>query len=524
MSKPILLNGNYNTNGVQWSFGLGLLFLVIAGVVAGSSRNGKMDWEPIVILSVIGGISCIAMLGLLFLQKRKRSTLELIPDGFILTDRFGTVEYNDHQVAALGLLVTPYYSNGVMSGRTREAEIVILDADGPRRVPVKQYLSLKKEDLAGPWFDKQLDRLATLARSDFDGGRPLLGVGWRLERSGFYLGESDPLPIEQIQAVNVVDGEVRIWELDQENYSIALPAKTMNAYLLVQLLDEEIAKRPKRTVTEGSGLGRLIFERDISINSIIFWLGSLVAVLFMLGGVGAIMDNKVGRPGDPPKEVLGAAFIIGGLLAIFFMWRLRRRKFCCYERGVRFIRRKKVNELRYDQIGIFTYAATRQYHNGAYVGTSLVMEFIPYSDVDSPKIKFSKTIRNADAEIDDLRDFISNQLAGRMEKRVAAGQPVDWANGIAFHPEGLFCPKIPAGLLKKAAGTIPYESLEKYDMNNGYFSIYAEGQKKAITSLATSVPNFFPGFFLFMQLAGKKQSAATPFDRPGEPEPSDVEF
>ena len=173
-------------------------------------------------------------------------------------------------------------------------------------------------------------------------------------------------------------------------------------------------------------------------------------------------------------------------------------------------------QLRFADVASFSYSATRHYHNGAYVGTFINLKFEPLPEIDARAIAYNTSVQGEDASLEELRDFISRAIAARMADRIAAGQPVKWTNNLTFLANGL--EYRPGGLLgRKAAETLLYSDYHGYGLDQGTFSVYRKGSKKAVMSESASAPNFFPGFYLLqllMHVSSPNQEPAESHEAP----------
>lgn len=119
--------------------------------------------------------------------------------------------------------------------------------------------------------------------------------------------------------------------------------------------------------------------------------------------------------------------------------------------------------------------------------------------------------------MEELRDFISRAIASRMAERLSAGQAVKWTNNLTFVADGL--EYRPGGLLgRKAATTLPYSEYHGYGLDQGTFSIFRKGAKKAVMTESASAPNFFPGFYLLQLLLHIPGAAPEPAPSSETPE------
>src|SRR5205823_4900358 len=196
---------------------------------------------------------------------------------------------------------------------------------------------------------------------------------------------------------------------------------------------------------------------------------------------------------------------------VVYIWSRRVNVFRCHAHGVARTTPKGVTKLQYRDVGTFTYASTRHYVNGAYTGTQVRLSFEPLEEGRGEPIVYAATIKNADDELDNLREFISRVVAGHMLRRLQAGQVVRWTKNMVFRPEGLEVGKSGWFRGKGESSVIPYGQLTRYDVSDGVFRLAVGGQKNWSVQEPVSQPNFFPGFTLLMMIL-----------HPPEPTPADA--
>ena len=271
------------------------------------------------------------------------------------------------------------------------------------------------------------------------------------------------------------------------------------------MLSADLADRPAKD-DGGPGLGRVIFRRDHSIGTGKLIAFAVLAILGTLAGVGlgfAAMNN-----GFPVKMTILAgclAFIpipawVGAFLA-------RVNVFRCHAKGVCRETPRGETQLRYEDVAGFTYSATRNYTNGAYTGTALALTFEPRDPTKQDRVSYSATIRNADAELDNLRDFVGRMVAGTMLARLKAGNNVPWTGGAVFTPDGLELP--PGGLFGRGESrVVPFGEITGHDFKDGTFYLFRVGAKKSVFSASASSGNFFPGYYLLLALLPDRTSTA----------------
>src|SRR5205823_2032226 len=127
----------------------------------------------------------------------------------------------------------------------------------------------------------------------------------------------------------------------------------------------------------------------------------------------------------------------------------------------------------------FTYHAISNFVNGVYTGTTVALTFDPMSRQRADRITYSAQLRDADAEVDNLRDQISRIIAGRMLQRLQQGQPVRWTSNLCYLPDGL--EYRPSGWVgRKEAQVLPYDQIGGHNLDQGIFYLWAKGIQKPI--------------------------------------------
>src|SRR5205823_1023511 len=104
----------------------------------------------------------------------------------------------------------------------------------------------------------------------------------------------------------------------------------------------------------------------------------------------------------------------------------------CHEWGVYQTGLTGEKKLMYKDVASFTYGATRNYHNGAYVGTTIALSFVPLPEANSRTVSYTASVKNQDADLDMLRDFVARVISSRMAKELNAGETVPWTKNISF--------------------------------------------------------------------------------------------
>jgi hypothetical protein len=160
----------------------------------------------------------------------------------------------------------------------------------------------------------------------------------------------------------------------------------------------------------------------------------------------------------------------------------------------------------------------RNYVNGAYSGTVVTMRF---EDIRGETLKYSATFKNADEEIENLREHVSNVLAGHLLKKLQDGKTVQWTDRVRFTPEGLEIAG-KSGLFGKSDDLfIPYAKVADAALNAGQFALFAEGRKKAVYETTVGEANFFPGYVLLVLIRFTPEQPALKPRRPDDSDPED---
>jgi hypothetical protein len=497
---------------------IGILTLAVGGL---GWAQGE-DWStPVLIVgAIVLGLAETAFL----VKAMRRRWVRDTGKGFAVTDRAGRREFADEQVRSMSLSVHTVYSEGVASGTARRFTVWVDPGGAPETIAMTGRFGLNEDDPLKPLIERIAAKLLDRARIELDGGRPVVGPGWTLEKTRLNYGvgaDATALPLDGITDVDIFDNHVCVWRTGAAEPVLRVPVDSPDAYLLQTLLRERIPPR-KSDAPPADGLGRILFERRPSRVLIgVFLWGGLAAVLIGIGFLAA------GARSVSPSE-RESFFEIGGLTAgiaapcALLAWAFTSAFFRCHEYGV--CRRAWTfsgeKQLAYVDVAGFTYQAVRHYHNGVYTGTQLSMTFRPFAGSGKPKVSYSTSIRSGDEELNNLRTHISQVIAARMAQEFAQAGSVQWTptlrilkEGLEYRPSGFFSTK-PAVLLR-------FEDLRTVDLEAGYFYIWSRHQDKYVHSEDCSAENFFPGLTLFTELMSPDEPApeGSGAEAPGETTP-----
>jgi len=473
-----------------------LALVVGIGLAAGGFTAG---W----FVAPISGLLWLALEAIAWMARRSRTWLRYLADGFEIEDRTGRRVVGDAQVTAASLESKRNLNNGEFSSVSRTFRVWTDDRGD--EIVMENTIPANTVDPLAELIGRVLDGLTQRLEQALDRGGTVVGDGWQLTRGSLTLGRPPKeiqLALSEITAVDPFDDKMCVWRRGQDEACAKLPLSGRNAYLLPALLRPRI---PEQADVGGAdsptGLGRVLFERRPQPALTIF----LIAIGGIMSLVGAIMAATGGIGEMWPLLLL----IPGGLILAGAGVALKFSNFRCHERGVWQSSLLGQKLLKYGDIGSFTYSATRHYHNGAYTGTHLSMHFKPVSPQAGSAIRFSTTVQGDDDDLDELRDVISQAIAARMAGELAAGQAVTWTPNLQFLPQGIRYR--PAGMFgRKDFELLPFESYGGQNMDQGVFYLFSNLQPKPVTNEQCSAENFFPGFFLLLQLCHAPPAEAPP--------------
>jgi hypothetical protein len=371
---------------------------------------------------------------------------------------------------------------------------------------------LAKPDPLEEFLDRNLHRLTKLASENLKANGELQGEQWTLDAKQLHFEEkrqSRTVMLAEIAAVDLVERKICIWLNDEELPAVRIPGDSQNAFVLLRLLQEEVKKRPARDDDDGESLGRIIFERNRSIKKAGYVVLGVVCGGLLLLSIASVVAGLVEK--GMPAAAFIVASVLGALSGLIFLvtWLNRTNIFRCHAYGVsRITTIKGQRTMRYEDVRVFTYAAVSMYVNGAYSGTTVTMTFEPRS---GPKdsLKYSITYKNADPELDNLRDHVSRVMAQHMRKRLAEGKVVLWTDRVRFTPEGLEITG-KSGIFRKGEDRfVPYDEILDIRLDKGSFFLFQHGEKKSVYEAVVNTPNFFPGLALLVAIRFPPQPPRT---------------
>lgn len=458
---------------------------IAGGVIAALVLAVSETRHPVTLPALTGGV-LLTVAGIAGAVWRRRLgwQVAVFEKGLEFRGPAGAVAIAFSDIAALGLTVKDEFSNGSFSGISRRLQL------WRQQDPVKRpYVDLQAFCKAGKPEEEQLAQVITRLLGEAEArieqvvasGGIAKGVGLQLSQTSLRVG-TEPVPLEQITAAGLHGGRLCLWLDADAEPRYRLDPNLPNVLPIVQFVQKRLEERATGAGganAEVAGLGRILFERRSS---------KAVGILLIVAGITTIW--------------LGV-----GILLILWGWHMLVFRFRCHERGVYrrglFSRR----ELLYREVASFTFSATRQYYNGAYVGTSITMNFVPEAAPGAKPIGLSRSVRNADRDLDELREHVGRVLAVRLLARLEQGTEVPWGPDALLTPNAVRYRR-PKFIGKSDWTDLPYQEVAGTSINDGTLAVFAKGNEKPVLTMPVSAANFFPGYNLFCHLAGKANPQA----------------
>ena len=391
-------------------------------------------------------------------------------------------------LAAVGQATEEHFSNGVYSGMTRRIRLWRKEdrVENP-------FVDLEVYCKADAPEDGLLEGLtAVIAGSIAERIEGLLEEGRTAKAPGLELGSEQlrigdrTVGLQDVAATGFHEGKLCIWLNDDERPSFRLDATKPNIVPMVEVINGRISRDAEGD--ESDALGRILFERRSS--RVMAWVLGVAGLATALFGIGLV-------------------------LLLISAW-LFRNRFRCHEHGVYKRGLVKEKRLLYRDVGSFTYSATRQYVNGVYAGTSLSMKFVPEEATGSPTVSFSRSVRNLDRDLDDLRDHISGVVARKMLASIEAGGEAQWTPDAVLAVEEIRFRK-PKLVGKGEWTSLPYSQITGSTVQDGILHLFAEGEEKSVMRLQAGAENFFPGLVALGHIIAPDEEPQA--EEPEEPSP-----
>ena len=507
MSLPVLVRSSMRT----WDFTL-LIVVGVGAFVGGWIAFANGDQVVGIVLQVIGGLCAAGSAVGLRWRISRRQWATLNQGGFTLSDRRGETDHADAEVRSLALNRKPNYLQGVEKSVTRTLLVWLEERDEespPERLELTTTYKTNEADPLDVLINRLSRRVLDLARKQLTEGSTFAGKGWVLEEQNLVVAAKPaPLhvPLDEIVMTGVVDQKLCLWRRGEDEVWARIPIDSINAYVLKWLVDERLAERgTDADEPVAGGLGRVLFERKPGRAQVVACV--VLGPISLMIGIGLIVNGLVGNRGQDVSQVIaGLACVAGAIGCGFGIVHARLARFRCHQFGLvkRGLRNSKT--LRYEHVEAFTYQATPMYHNGVYTGTLFVLDFEPFLEHQANRIRYTVSIQNADTELDNLRDQVSQIIAARMRRDIDAGHEVVWTPGLTFRGDTLFYRA--AGMLgrSKVSVAIPLAEIDSHQCDEGVYRLFLKSGGKAVVQENTSVRNFYPGFYCMAGLIGATNS------------------
>lgn len=459
---------------------------------------------------------CLAMAAIAgVVIERGRRWIELSDDRFRLSNRHTQVVIADEQVTDLAIRRQPHHGAGKLLAETRHLILWVDTPTGPEQLKLASRMAPDDTDPLQPLIDRLRHRIGEQAARDLAGGDTVDGEGWALDNSQLHVStrrQRTSVALEEIAAVETIGSEVRIWR-HADPYTLArLPVSGRNGWLLEKLLTHRLARhseRPEATPhdpmlqiadtpeSKASPLGRILFERSPGSGPTVIF-GVMGLLLGVVGGISLWVAIQ-GR--DPVMSAGGGLLLLLSAMCFAGGLRVRRVRFRCYERGLERVTMTGRKVLPFDDIDVFSFESRRNHSQGRYTGTTYTLVFADRSREQGRGIFYSTTIRNHDEELEDLRERVSQVIARRMAQTFAAHHSVQWTPEIWFRNDALEYIRRRRWFVPTKVVVVPYDTITDFELRDGLFHVWTSYQDRAVLSVGSGAPNFYPGLIVLEGLS-----------------------
>jgi hypothetical protein len=492
MERTIDVGSNYR----EWWFvtlvGVTVALVAGGGVMLGARAEGGI---PVLAAGVVAAVA--SSLAAVAIAKR-RFSVRITPFGFVVHNRHGEREFTDEQVICASLYSTSNYSNGDWQSTTRVFDLWVEAKDHPERFKMVNRILLGAADPLEMLIERIVGHLCDRADAALAAKQPFEGENWALHNNELVVAirrTTKAVRFDEIAALDVFDDHLCLWKQGEVEPTIRIPARSANTAVLQRLLRDRLPESSESDAPLGvDRLGRILFERKPGrLLTVVVWLLPISACgLFAAAALTAVVDGQI-----EPLLIGGALSMALGLLWLVPLSQCARLR--CHERGIarRWLRWEK--RLPFRDVDSFSYSAVKQYVKGIYWGTTFTLTFVAKRDGKPVTITYARTLRNADEELDHLRDHASRVIAARMAEEFGRGNAVSWTTGLKFLSDGLEY-RASGFLGRKGPVLIAYDRIAGVDVTDGHFQMWVAGQKKPLVKESVSQPNFFPGYTFLVRL------------------------
>ncbi|MBS0266370.1 MAG: hypothetical protein JSS02_30850 [Planctomycetes bacterium] len=459
------------------------------------------------------GVALFSTLMSALLIHRSRFQVVIAPAGFYVTDFKGTREFADEQIICASLSHRLHFNQGDLKSKTRVFELWVEQGDTTEHLQLSTKLNIHTTDLLLHFIDRVHQFLYERASAGLRDSEPFEGEGWTLNATSLVVRQKrteQSFELSDLCAVEIFDDHLCVWQSGQDEPVLRIPVSAANTRVLQRLLSERLQPREQEPPSE-ERLGRILFERKPDrASQICVWL---LPVLTLAAGLGLLGVWLIPALGARPGVQVAILIMLGIALLSWLIVLSQAVEFRVCEHGVRRKWLFWMSQLRYSQMNSFTYSAVRQYVKGAYAGTRFSLTFCAPTEGKPKTLSYTKTLRNADLELENLREHVSEIIAQRMYADFAAQQPVTWTDSLRFLPEGV---EYRARTLfgRKAPVLIPFSQIAGFDSDNGEFHLWVHDKKKPIAKEEINKPNFFPGYHLLARVLASRPTGTEVQSRP----------
>jgi len=492
MNTPIQIGRSYR----EWWF-VALILATVSLLAAGGMLFVVRQPLAASVL-IVGCVAAFSVCMSVLLIARSRFQVEITPDGFRVRDRRGEREFSDDQVICASLSNKANYTNGVLQSTTRTFDVWVEGEAGSEQIKMVNRVAVGGRDSLTPLVERVHAHLYERANAALAAGEPFDGQDWTLHAGELIVNtrrDARSVRFEELAAADIFDDHLCVWKHGQDEPVLRIPISSANTRVLLRLLLERI--KPVADHGEprsGDELGRVLFERKPERGMVwLMWLAP-PAVIIALG----VTIYLGAFRGDRGAWGVGLTIccVMAGLWALSLSQCIAFR---VHEHGVRRKWLFGTQQLKYADVDTFTYSAVRQFVKGVYAGTNFTLTFAVRSGGKLRKLTYARKLRNADADLDHLRDSVSQLIANRMAAEFGQGRTVVWTDGLRFLPEGLEY-RASGFFGRKAPVLLPYSQILGHDANQGMFWLWVQGRKKPVVKENMALPNFFPGYMFLARL------------------------
>ncbi len=337
-------------------------------------------------------------------------------------------------------------------------------------------------------------------------GRVLRGQGWVLSKAGLAVPDrNEVLSLTQIDFVGEFDGKVGFYRKGEQEPCVAFPSTSSNIHVLMEIVRNALkAQNRTREASFASGnLGRVLFSKmllgpKLGWLKVVSWMLVLFAAWLIGFGISAGLREWLFGFKGPPNALVDWTITLlpqaASFTGMIFLMRMGERCVLrCHEKGIFRKTMFSERELRYEEMTAFTHKMTKTYYHGVYAGTSLSMVF--ECEPRKIKIRYSASVRGADADLDKLRDEVSLHVARHLLSEIKAGKKVLWGK-VQMQEEGFVLPR---SRWKPSATPVTVRFADvRFVVQNGSLYLFWSGGKKSDLAIVCGARNFWP-CFLIMQ-------------------------